>query len=291
MADLSPILGADVVADLAAADDMVARNPGGALDLAWPAFERAVFRLAGVALSHCYTAGRPAAAELKLTGPDGGPKRHLAIGDAVGVLAFCAKHAPLLPVQKLVLPAVVRLRSTIEHVLTAIKDLPSERLRSTRLSLVALVAEGATPSQNDVSLTAAINEIFVRLRNLEAHHAGRPQEWVSGHPDYAAAFAPLVIPAMLNLLGHPEIAAPLRGWRVATVTDISRPRGGKPLLIALTPDDAEIQKAYATNPPPGLNAGDRVVIDTSSGATNARVVMAFLDVSGGVPAALRGLEP
>ena len=283
MFDLPPILGTDAVADLASAEEMVAGNPGGALDLAWPAFERGLFRLAGVAVSHWHAAGSPSSDALPIRHPDGRFIHALAIGHAVDLLSFCAEQAPLLPTQKLALPEVTRLRTGTDRVLAAIAGTTPERLRTTRFPLLDLVAAGAKPSRKGTAWLGAVGT-FVRLRNLEAHHSGRAQEWVSGHPDYAAAFAPLVIPAMLDLLGHPEIAAPLRGWRVATVTDISRPRGGKPVLIALTPDDAEIQKAYVPGPGLDVRVSDQVVLDISAGATKGHIVMAFLDLATGVPA-------
>ena len=133
-----------------------------------------------------------------------------------------------------------------------------------------------------MSLTAALSA-FVQLRNLEAHHAGRHQQWVDGHPDYPRLFAPLLAEAAWDLFTNSALTAPLHGWCLAIVTDISRPTRGGAVMTTLEPDSRTIQRAYAEAPPANLAIGDQVIIDLGKDPTRARIVMPFLDVSHGVP--------
>ena len=285
MTALPPILGAATCADLQTASEVVARDPARALDLTWPAFERAVFRLAGVALSAWSAAGRPDADALPIRSADGTLPSALSLGHAERLIEFCGGHAPILPTDRLTLPAVSRLRAVKMHVLAQIADVPAERLRSARFPLRQHVDESAKPSRKGIVPTTAI-DLFRRLRNLEAHHAGGAQEWVDGHPDYAAAFGPLVVAAALDLLGHEEIAKRVEGWRIARLVDVSRPSPGKPARATFEPDDAQLQRAYSEDPVGTLQVGEEAIIKITRDPTRSQIVMPFLDIAHGVPEAL-----
>ena len=283
--DLPDVLGVDVMAGLhRAADDAVAR-PGAAMDAAWPAIERAMFRLAGLAVSHWSAAGRTDAEALPVRRPDGTPMTVLAMGSAVELLTFCNDRAELLPTSKLTLPAVKRLRGTVADVAHQIRDVDPQRLRTSRFDLAAVVESARSGDRKGVTLSGALAE-FVKLRNLEAHHAGRAQEWVDAHPDYPRLFAPLMVDAAWDLLTNADLAAPLHGWCVATVTDISPARHNRATLTTFDPDAPTVMRAYTEGPGAGLDVGDQAVLNIGADPTRARVVMPFIDVSRGVPDAL-----
>ncbi|MGD9957349.1 MAG: hypothetical protein AB7V23_14890 [Candidatus Nanopelagicales bacterium] len=272
--------GAGVQTGMTRATDAVdAGRHGEALEAARPTVERALFRLAGLALSRWVADGMPNAAAWPLrSGP-------LSMGDAVALLGFCTGEGPLLPSGRLAAPATGRLQAVVEHTAAALAALDPGRARSPRLDLRELVAGAPAASRRGTKLGAAFEHGFVRLRNLEAHHAGRAQPWVGEHPDYAEVFAPLVIEAGRETLGHPEIVAALDGLCVAEVVDVSPQGRERTPLITLTPDATGLQRAFCRDAP-GLGAlepGQEVVIQVGTDPSRARAVMRFVDVAQGPP--------
>jgi hypothetical protein len=136
-----------------------------------------------------------------------------------------------------------------------------------------------------VKLAPAFEHGFVRLRNLESHHAGRAQPWVGEHPDYAGVFAPLVIDAALEILCHPEVVGPLAGLSVAEVVDVSPHGRDRAPLITLAPDANDLQRAFLPDAPglPGIEPGRWLVVRIDGDPIRARAVMHFVDVAHGPP--------
>lgn len=273
MTNATPVvLGSQVTDGLERAQHLVARDPAGAAQVVWPTFELGVFRLAGLAVSHWMAAGAPGFGEHPLPS---GPL--LALGSAEHLLTFALSKTPLFPVEKLQMPAVRRLGDTVEAVVSAIADVPAERLATPRFDLAAHV-DGVGPSRKGMTLSGAV-ATFIRLRNLEAHHAGREQKWVAGHPDYHRLFAPLLVDAAVELFTHPDLSAPLRHWCVGTVVDASGP------ALAVEVDHPTLQRVYCEGT---AIAGDPLVVDTRRGPSKATVAMLFIDLGGGVPNELSG---
>jgi hypothetical protein len=278
--ELAPAYGAEVQDGLGRASEALgASRFGAALEAGRPAIERAIFRLSGLALSGWVAVGMPNAASWPL---QPGP---LSMGDAVALVSFCTAEAPLLPTSRLPAPAAGRLQMVVQHVATTLRELDPARARSPRLDLAGLVVSAPPASRRGVKLGAALGGGFVRLRNLESHHAGRAQPWVAEHPDYAELFAPLLIAAALEILRHSEVVAPLAGLCVAEVVDVS-PRGRDRVpLITLAPDATGLQRAFARDAAGlgGVVAGQLLVVRIDGDPSKARPVMHFVDVAQGAP--------
>ncbi len=278
--DLVPAYGTDVQEGLARATEALgASSCGTALEASRPAIERALFRLAGLALSHWVDADMPNAGSWPLrSGP-------LSMGDTVALLGFCTAEAPLLPAGRLTAPAAGRLQGVVEHVAGALTMMEPAKIRSPRLDLAGLVASAPPASRRGVKLGAAFEHGLIRLRNLESHHAGRAQPWVAEHPDYAELFAPLVINATLEVLRHPEVVAPLAGLCVAEVVDVSPQGSGRVPLITLAPDATGLQRAFARDSGglTGIATGQWLVVCIEGDPSRARPVMRFVDVASGPP--------
>ncbi|MGE3794649.1 MAG: hypothetical protein AB7I38_12060 [Dehalococcoidia bacterium] len=271
--------GASVQTGMTRATDAVdAGRHGEALEAARPTVERALFRLAGLALSRWVADGMPNAPSWPLrSGP-------LSMGDAVALLGFCTAEAPFLPSGRLAAPATGRLQAAVEHAAATLAADPAVA-RSPRLDLRGLVAGAPAASRRGTKLGAAFEHGFVRLRNLEAHHAGRAQPWIGEHPDYAEVFAPLVVDAARETLGHPEVVAVLDELCVAEVVDVSPHGRDRAPLITLSPDAAGLQRAFCHDAPNlgALEPGQEVVVRIGTDPSRARAVMRFVDVAQGPP--------
>ncbi len=285
--NLPDVLGVSVIDDLNRAAEQVTARPDAAMDIAWPAIERGMFRLAGLTLSHWLANGRHDAAQLPLRREGGSLLGLLALGSAVSTIAFCNMRAPLMPAEKLIVPQVNRFKATVEGVAAATAGVAGDRLRSPRFDLVRAVEGCKWSDRKSTSLAGAL-EPFVRLRNLEAHHAGREQEWVVGHPDYARIFAPLLIEAAWDLFGNAEVGVSLRGLCVATVVQRAPSRRGRPALTTFAPDHPAVQRAYSETAVEVAEGGE-VVLDLGTGPTSARVVAPFVNLAQGIPSSLAAL--
>lgn len=277
---LAPAYGASAQDGIGrAAEALDARRFDAALDAARPAIERALFRLSGLALSRWVAEGMPNADSWPLRpGP-------LSMGDAAALLSFCTAGAPLLPAGRLPAPATGRLHGVVQHVAATLAAMDPTKARSPRLDLAALVAAAPPAGRKGVKLGAAFGDGFVRLRNLEAHHAGRAQPWVAEHPDYAGLFAPLLIDAALEILHHPEVIAPLDGLFVAEVVDVSPQGRDRTPLITLAPDATGLQRAFMRNASGlgGVEVGQARVVRVETDPSRARPVMRFVDTAQGPP--------
>jgi hypothetical protein len=278
--ELAPVYGAGVQDGIArAAGALDAGRFDAALDAARPAIERALFRLSSLALSGWLAAAMPNAGSWPLrSGP-------LSMGDAVALLGFCTAEAPLLPSGRLPAPAVGRLQAVVEHAAAALTEMDPARARSPRLDLTGLIASAPSAARRGVKLGAAFEHAFVRLRNLESHHAGRAQPWVTEHPDYPELFAPMVLEAALEILRHPEVVAPIEGLLVAEVVDLSPQGRDRTPLITLAPDTAGLQRAFAHDAS-GLGTvavGQSLVVRIGRDPSRAQPVMHFVDVAQGPP--------
>lgn len=275
------VLGVSVIDDLNRAAEQVMARPEAAMDIAWPAIERGMFRLAGLTLSHWLANGRQDVAQLPLRREDGSLLGLLSLGSAAATIGFCNERAALMPIEKLIVPWVNRFKATVEGVVSATAGIAGDRLRSTRFGLAGAV-EGCKWSDRKGMNLAAAMEPFVRLRNLEAHHAGREQGWVVGHPDYARLFAPLLVGAAWDVFGNADVVDSLCGLCVATVVERASARGSRPALTTFRPDHSTIQRAYNDTAVDTAEGGE-VVLDLGKGPTNARVVMPFISLNQGIP--------
>lgn len=278
--ELAPAYGAAVQDGMArAVEALDAGRFDAALETGRPAVERALFRLSGLALSRWVAEDMPDA--------ESWPLRHgpLSMGDAAALLSFCTGGAPLLPASRLVAPATGRLHGVVQHIAVTLVAMNPAKARSPRLDLAALVAAAPPAGRKGIRLGAAFGDGFVRLRNLEAHHAGRAQPWVDEHPGYAELFAPLVIEAGLEILGHPEVVRPLEGLLVAEVVDVSPQGRDRTPLITLAPDAAGLQRAFARDASElGVVAvGQPLVVRIGGDPSRAQPVMHFVDVAQGPP--------
>lgn len=271
-----PILGQEVAAIEALGKHVAAGRHAEAMAILRPTVERVLFRFAGVAVSGWFAVGMPDAASLPIRRADGSVPAALTMGNATDLLTFCGPHTPLIPQGKLVLPRVQRLREAIDAIATAARN-----EEGSPLDLRAVAAAAGPPSRKGVALHAAFAE-FVRVRNLEAHHAGRAQLWPDEQPDYAGIMASVHREALHEIVTHPALDT-LDGLAVAVIVDISPSGRSRTPLITLALDVPGEPRVYHRGAAEGAQVGGRWVVRQGRDPSQVELVMAFIDVASGPP--------
>lgn len=244
MAVVPHAFGRLVQEDAARLEDAIARNDLGAMHrLGQQIAERLAFRLAGIAFSEWWANGAEGADEWPVVTFDG----RYSMGHACKALQFCSRKTALVPAQKLALPAVGRLSNAREAIAAAVKGVAPDRVRSGRFDLAGAVSSASVKLRSR-DLHGGFDAVL-QLRNKESHIEGRRDTWPDEHPDYLALMAPLVAAAAEELLGHPEVTAPLAGLMVARLEKVARtPDRARIPMLRFVPDARGLQAAFFSHP-------------------------------------------